>query len=53
MDLFQENVQTGIVMGASLELVMMGIVGIGAATPPDVVAGGILSTAFAIILRLI
>lgn len=42
------DVQTGIVMGASLELVMMGIVGIGAATPPDVVAGGILSTAFAI-----
>lgn len=40
--------QTGIIMGASLELVMMGIVGIGAATPPDVVAGGILSTAFAI-----
>ena len=40
--------QTGIVMGASLELVMMGVVGIGAATPPDVVAGGILSTAFAI-----
>lgn len=42
------DVHTGIVMGASLELVMMGIVGIGAATPPDVVAGGILSTAFAI-----
>jgi len=42
------NVQMGIVMGASIELVMMGIVGIGAATPPDVVTGGILSTAFAI-----
>lgn len=42
------DVHTGIVMGASLELVMMGVVGIGAATPPDVVAGGILSTAFAI-----
>ena len=42
------DVQTGIVMGASIELVMMGVVGIGAATPPDVVSGGILATAFAI-----
>ena len=42
------DVQTGIVMGAAVELVMMGIVGIGAATPPDVVSGGILATAFAI-----
>lgn len=43
------DIHTGIVMGASLELVMMGVVGIGAATPPDVVAGGILSTSFAIL----
>jgi PTS system mannose-specific IIC component/fructoselysine and glucoselysine-specific PTS system IIC component len=43
------DVQTGIIMGASLELVMMGIAGIGAATPPDVISGGILATAFAII----
>lgn len=43
------DVQTGIVMGASLELVMMGIVGIGSATPPDTVSGSILATAFAII----
>lgn len=42
------DVQTGIIMGASVELVMMGVVGIGAAVPPDVVCGGILSTAFAI-----
>lgn len=42
------DIQTGIVMGASVELVMMGVVGIGAAVPPDVVCGGILSTAFAI-----
>lgn len=42
------DIHTGIVMGASLELVMMGVVGIGAATPPDVVTGGILATAFAI-----
>ncbi|MEW9121359.1 MAG: PTS sugar transporter subunit IIC [Thermotaleaceae bacterium] len=42
------DVQTGIIMGASVELVLMGIAGIGAATPPDVVSGGILATAFAI-----
>lgn len=42
------DVPTGITMGASVELVMMGAVGIGAAVPPDVVCGGILSTAFAI-----
>ena len=43
------DLQTGIVMGASVELVMMGVVGIGAATPPDVVSGGILATAFAVL----
>ena len=40
--------QTGIVVGASLELVMMGIVGIGSATIPDTVSGSILATAFVI-----
>lgn len=40
--------QMGIIIGASLELVMMGVVGIGAATPPDTVSGSILSAAFAI-----
>ena len=40
---------TGIVIGASLELVMMGVAGIGSATPPDTVSGTILATAFAII----
>lgn len=40
--------QTGVVIGASLELVMMGVVGIGSATPPDTVSGSILATAFAI-----
>lgn len=39
---------TGIIMGASIELVMMGVVGIGSATPPDTVSGAILATAFAI-----
>lgn len=42
------DVQTGIIVGGSIELVLMGIVGVGAATPPDVVSGGILATAFAI-----
>ncbi len=41
--------QTGIIIGASLELVMMGVVGIGSATPPDTVSGSILATAFAIV----
>ncbi|WP_313467539.1 PTS sugar transporter subunit IIC [Carnobacterium sp.] len=39
----------GIIIGAQLELIWMGIAGIGAATPPDVVTGGVLGTAFAII----
>lgn len=43
------DLQTGIIMGGSLELVWMGIVTIGGATPPDVVTGGILGTAFAIL----
>lgn len=42
------DLQTGIILGASLELVMMGVVGIGSATPPDTVSGSILATAFAI-----
>lgn len=43
------DIKTGIMIGAQLELIWMGIAGIGAATPPDVVTGGILGTAFAII----
>lgn len=46
--LIMGDFQTGIVVGASLELVMMGIVGIGSATIPDTVSGSILATAFAI-----
>lgn len=46
------DLPTGIVVGASLELVMMGIVGIGSATPPDTVSGGILATVFAISAKL-
>lgn len=40
--------QTGIILGASLELVMMGMAGIGSATPPDTISGSILAAAFAI-----
>ena len=43
------DVQTGIIIGAQLELIWMGISGIGASTPPDIVTGGVLGTAFAII----
>lgn len=41
--------KTGIIIGAQLELIWMGIAGIGSSTPPDVVTGGVLGTAFAII----
>jgi len=43
------DVQTGIIVGGTLELIWMGIMGIGAATPPDVATGGVLGTAFAIL----
>lgn len=46
--LIMGDFQTGIIIGASLELIMMGVVGIGSATPPDTVSGSILTTAFAI-----
>lgn len=40
--------QQGIIIGASLELVWMGMMTIGAALPPEIVSGGVLGTAFAI-----
>lgn len=43
------DIKMGIIMGGTLELVWMGIVNIGGATPPDTVTGGILGTAFAIL----
>lgn len=43
------DVHQGIVIGATLELIWMGIVAVGAAIPPDVITGGVLGTAFAII----
>lgn len=42
------DLRAGCVIGATLELAMMGAVGVGAALPPEVVSGGILGTAFAI-----
>lgn len=42
------DLQTGCVIGATMELALMGAVGVGAALPPEVVSGGILGTAFAI-----
>ena len=42
------DVQTGLAVGATLELAFMGSQAIGAALPPEITAGGILGTAFAI-----
>jgi len=39
---------TGLIMGASLQLVFLGIVGIGGATPPDSCVGAIMGTFYAI-----
>ncbi|HVU99467.1 MAG TPA: PTS system mannose/fructose/sorbose family transporter subunit IID [Puia sp.] len=41
--------QQGVVIGASLELIFMGNIKVGAAIPPDVVTGGVLGTAFAML----
>jgi fructoselysine and glucoselysine-specific PTS system IID component len=43
------DVSQGIVIGATLELIFMGNIKVGAAIPPDVITGGVLGTAFAII----
>jgi fructoselysine and glucoselysine-specific PTS system IID component len=43
------DINQGIIIGASLELIFMGNIKVGAAIPPDVVTGGVLGTAFAII----
>ena len=42
------DLQTGVMVGATLELVFMGAIQIGAAVPPDVLVGAGLGTAFAI-----
>lgn len=43
------DLQTGLIIGASLELVFMGAIQVGAAVPPDVLIGAGLGTAFAIL----
>ncbi len=43
------DLETGILIGATLELVFMGAIQVGAAVPPDVLVGAGLGTAFAII----
>src|SRR6478672_9287420 len=39
----------GVMIGASLELIFMGNIKVGAAIPPDVITGGVLGTAFAML----
>jgi len=45
------DVQTGVTVGASLELVFMGVMAIGGTVPPDAVSGTAVGTAFAIMLH--
>ena len=42
------DLKAGLIIGASLELVFMGAIQVGAAVPPDVLIGSALGTAFAI-----
>ena len=48
---FLGDLSTGVIIGASLELIFMGVVTIGAATPPDALVGTAVSTAFAIMMH--
>ncbi len=43
------DIKTGLITGATLELVWMGMVPLAGAQPPNVVIGGIIGTAFAIL----
>ncbi|MCD8140610.1 MAG: PTS sugar transporter subunit IIC [Planctomycetaceae bacterium] len=43
------DVQTGLTVGASLELISLGLVNIGAATPPDMNMASIIAAGFAIL----
>ncbi|MBE6013700.1 MAG: PTS sugar transporter subunit IIC [Lachnospiraceae bacterium] len=40
--------QSGLIMGATLQLVFLGIVGIGASTPPDALIGGVIGVVLSI-----
>lgn len=46
------DVHTGLLVGGSLELVWMGMVPLAGAQPPNVVIGGVIGTAFAILTGL-
>lgn len=43
------DLNQGIIIGGTLELIFMGNIKVGAAIPPDVITGGVLGTAFAIL----
>ncbi|WP_295721126.1 PTS system mannose/fructose/sorbose family transporter subunit IID [Mucilaginibacter sp.] len=43
------DVKQGVMIGATLELIFMGNIKVGAAIPPDIITGGVLGTAFAIL----
>jgi fructoselysine and glucoselysine-specific PTS system IID component len=43
------DINQGVMIGASLELIFMGNIKVGAAIPPDVITGGVLGTAFAML----
>jgi fructoselysine/glucoselysine PTS system EIID component len=42
------DLHQGVIIGATLELIFMGNIKVGAAIPPDLITGGVLGTAFAI-----
>lgn len=42
------DITQGVIIGATLELIFMGNIKVGAAIPPDVITGGVLGTTFAI-----
>ena len=42
------DIRAGILIGATLELVFLGVINIGAATPPDIVTSSVIASAFAI-----
>lgn len=43
------HLETGIMVGASLELIFLGAVPIGASNPPDITSGAIIGTSFVIL----
>ncbi len=42
------DLQQGLIIGASLEMIFLGAIAVGAYVPPDVITAGVLATAFAI-----